>query len=247
MEDKHFIRVVSDVVPELFAVKINATLSHNTNYYTQGLEFDGNQLYEGTGDPNQQGNTLVGKVNTSTYEMTVKNGLDANYFGEGITILKDNLYQLTWQNGKCFVYDKNTMLVKKDFAYQGEGWGLCNDGEQLIMSDGTERIYFRNPETFQVNRFIEVYDNVGPRIKINELEFVDGLIYANIWFSNTIIVIDPLNGKVVKEIDASNLEALGKNGGDVLNGIAFNKLNKKWFLTGKKWSKIFDVQFIPKV
>lgn len=242
----HMIRVVSDIAPTPMLVKVTKEYPHDTHNYTQGLEFNNGKLYEGTGDPSQQGKTVVGQVDLKTGGFSgLKNGLDQTYFGEGITIFGNELFQLTWKNGKCFVYDKNTMQLKRDISYTGDGWGLCNDGKALIMSDGTERIYFRNPKTFQIIRTIDVYDNVGPRTFINELEFVNGKIYANIYQTNTIIAIDPLTGKVLEEIDASALEISGKSGGDVLNGIAFNPLTNKTYLTGKYWSKLFEVLFIP--
>ena len=242
----HMIRVVSDIAPIPMLVKVSKEYPHNTLNYTQGLEFNNGKLYEATGDPSQQGKTVVGQIDLKSGAFTaLKNGLDQTYFGEGITLFGDELFQLTWKNGKCFVYDKNTMQLKRDISYTGDGWGLCNDGKLLIMSDGTERIYFRNPKTFQIVRTIDVYDNVGPRTNINELEYINGKIYANIWQTNTIIAIDPLTGKVMEEIDASALEISGKSGGDVLNGIAYNPLTKQTLLTGKYWSKLFDVQFIP--
>lgn len=242
----HMIRVVSDISPVPMTVKVVKEYPHDTQNYTQGLEFNNGKLYEGTGDPSQQGKTVVGQVDLKTGGFSgLKNGLDHTYFGEGITIFGNELFQLTWKNGKCFVYDKNTMQLKRDIAYTGDGWGLCNDGKSLIMSDGTERIYFRNPKTFQIIRTIDVYDNVGPRTNINELEFINGKIYANIYQTNSLISIDPFTGKVLEEIDANALEASGKSGGDVLNGIAYNALTKQLFLTGKYWSKLFEIQLIP--
>ncbi|WP_341900021.1 glutaminyl-peptide cyclotransferase [Fluviicola taffensis] len=236
------IRVVSDITPELVFTKIVKEYPHNAENYTQGYEFDGNQLYEGTGDPGQQGKTLVGPVSLETGAFSEpKNGLDATYFGEGITILGDLLYQITWQNSKCFVYDKKTMVLKNEFTYVGQGWGLCNDGKSIIMSDGSERITFRDPSSFQATRVIEVYDNTGPRIQLNELEYIDGKIYANVYQSGTVLVIEPTTGRVLQEIDANELVVRGKNGGDVLNGIAYNKLTKKLYMTGKYWTKTFEV------
>lgn len=244
LENSHRMRVVSDVVPELLFVKIIKEYPHNTESYTQGFEFDGNQLYEGTGDPGQQGKTIVGPVSLETGNfLEPKNGLDATYFGEGITILGDLLYQVTWQNSKCFVYDKKTMMLKSEFSYVGQGWGLCNDGRSIIMSDGSERLTFRDPKSFQATRVIEVYDNVGARTQLNELEYIDGKIYANVYMTGTVLVIEPNTGKVLQEIDANELIVRGKNGGDVLNGIAHNKLTNKTYMTGKYWSKTFEVQF----
>lgn len=247
LDDSRLIRVVSDVVPKLNKAVIVQSYPHSTESYTQGLEFDGNVLYEGTGDPGQQGKTTVGQVDLSKGTFTaIKNGLDHTYFGEGITIMGDELFQLTWRNGKCFVYDKNTMKLLREYTYTGEGWGLCNNGQYLIQSDGTERLYFRDPKNFQVVRTIEVYDNKNPRILLNELEYIDNRIYANVYQSNTVLVIEPGTGRVLEEIDASDLEKEGKGSGDVLNGIAYNKEKKQLFMTGKNWSKLFQVSIEAK-
>lgn len=244
LENSCIIRVVSDVVPEVLFAKIVKEYPHNPENYTQGYEFDGNQLYEGTGDPGQQGKTVVGPVSLQTGAFDEpKNGLDATYFGEGITILGDLLYQITWQNSKCFVYDKKTMMLKHEFNYVGQGWGLCNDGKSIIMSDGSERITFRDPKSFQATRVIEVYDNLGPKTQLNELEYIDGRIYANVYTTGTVLVIEPNTGKVLQEIDANELVIRGKGSGDVLNGIAHNKLTNKTYMTGKYWTKTFEVQF----
>lgn len=242
LESSTIIRVVSENAPELLRAKIVKEYPHNKEAYTQGYEFDGNQLYESTGDPGQMGKTTIGKVSLETGDFNgARNGLDHTYFGEGLTIFGDYVYQLTWQNQKCFVYDKNTMELKNELSYQGQGWGLCNDGKSIIMSDGSEYLYFRDPKTFQVQHYIQVYDNLGPRTNLNELEYIDGKIYANVYTSSSIITIDPRTGKVLEEIDASELVVKGKNGGDVLNGIAYNKLTNKLYLTGKLWSKTFEV------
>jgi glutamine cyclotransferase len=238
--DNRMIRVLSDVKPEIWIAEIATTLPHLSTSFTQGLEFNEGVLYEGTG---QLGQSMVAQVNLNSGEIIKKMGLDGTYFGEGITILKDKLYQLTWQNQKCFVYNKSTLAIEKDLTYTGEGWGLCNDGTSLIMSDGTERIVFRNPETFQIERTIEVYDDRGPISKLNELEYIDGLIYANIWMTNSAVVIQPENGKVIAVIDGTVLIKEGQNGGDVMNGIAFNPKTSKTYMTGKNWSKLFEVRF----
>ena len=240
-EDVRLIRVLSDKKPENWKLKIEQTLPHAKANFTQGLEFDGQTLYESTGDPNQQGATLLGPIDLSTGAFTKKIGLDANYFGEGITILKDKIYQLTYTQGKCFVYNKNTLQVISEFNYAGEGWGLCNDGKFLYMSDGTERITKRNPKTFEVIETIEVYDDQGPIGKLNELEFIDGVLFANVWMTDAIVAIQPETGKVLAIMDARELSTLGANGGDVLNGIAYNKTSKKLYMTGKYWDKIFVI------
>ena len=133
-------------------------------------------------------------------------------------------------------------MQQKSFTYNGQGWGLCNDGKNLIMSDGTERITFRDPKTFQILRTVEVYDNTGPKVALNELEYVNGKIYANIYQTNTIICFDANSGKVLEEIDATELEIMGRNGGDVLNGIAHDPLTDKLYMTGKYWDKLFEVK-----
>ncbi len=240
-DDERMLRVLSEIVPEKWLVDVITSFPHNTTSFTQGLEFNKGELFEGTG---QRGESIIAKVNLKTGVIDQKMGLDATYFGEGITVFKDKIYQLTWQEQKCFVYTKNTFQIEKDIPYNGEGWGLCNNGTSLIMSNGSERIVFRNPTTFEIERSIEVYNNEGPVANLNELEYVDDLIYANVWMTNFIVVIDPNNGKVLAQIDASSLVASGKGStGDVLNGIAYNPVTSKWYLTGKNWAKLFEIKF----
>lgn len=238
--DKRIIRVLSDIVPEIWIAEIVREYPHLNTSFTQGLEFNNGQLYEGTGE---RGTSILAQVNLTDGKIIKSMGLDGSYFGEGITILNGKIYQITWQEQACFVYDQKDLALKKELKYSGEGWGLCNDGSSLIMSDGSERITFRNPETFAITRTIEVYTHQGPVTKLNELEFVDGLIYANVWMTNKVAVIDPNNGKVVAELDATELVRQGRGNGDVLNGIAFNNKTKKWYMTGKKWPKLFEVNF----
>lgn len=246
-EEAIIVRVTSDIAPKEFSAVIVSTYPHNVESYTQGLEFSEGQLFEGTGDPGQQGKSILAQVDLNSGAFGLKNGLDATHFGEGITIMNGKIYQLTWKSGQCFIYDKKTLKMDKhSFTYSGDGWGLCNDGKEFIMSDGSERIYFRDPKTFQITRTIEVYDNVGPRPQLNELEYVNGKIYANIYMTNTVIAIDPFSGKVLEEINCGELEVMGKPAnGDVLNGIAFNPANGKMYMTGKYWNKLFEVKFKP--
>jgi glutaminyl-peptide cyclotransferase len=248
LEDRKIIRVVSDIAPILKTIKIGKTFPHDVTNYTQGLEFSEGKLFESTGDPGKLGNSKVGQYEFSTGTFSIKNGLDASYFGEGISILGNKVYQLTWQNSKCFVYDKNTLVpLKQEFNYEGEGWGLCNNGKELIMSNGTEFITFRDPNTFTVNRTIQVYDNVAPRVQLNELEYANGFIYANVWQTNLILVIDPKSGKVLEEIDAKAMTDSGKGTvGDVLNGIAYNPSSKTFFITGKYFNKLAEVTFVAR-
>jgi glutamine cyclotransferase len=237
--DERILSVLSDIVPTAQKVTIINSYPHSTTSFTQGLEFSNGVLFEGTG---QRGQSLVAEVKLTTGEQLKKTPLEATYFGEGISIFGDELFQLTWQEQTCFVYDKHTLQLKRKISYIGEGWGLCNNGVSLIMSDGSERLTVRSPVTFAIDRTIEVYDNLGPVSNLNELEYVNGLIYANVWMTNKIVVIDPSNGKVVSEIDCSELMAIGKGtAGDVFNGIAFNHSTKKWYMTGKNWMKLVEV------
>jgi glutamine cyclotransferase len=244
------LRILSDIKPERWTLKLGSFYPHDVKNYTQGLAFWKGALFEATGDPNQDGSSMVAQMDLSTGLPIQKDGLalqqklDASKFGEGIAILNNELFQLTWKNQQCFVYDVNTLQLKKEFSYAGEGWGLCTDGKQLIMSDGTERLTFKDPKTFQTTRTLEIYTDQGPLPQLNELEYIDGLIYANIYTTNFIAVIEPNLGRVMALIDATNLVAEGKGTGEVLNGIAFNQQNGKLYMTGKNWPKLFEVTLI---
>lgn len=238
--DVRLVRVLSDVDPVERKARVVGLFPHNPVHFTQGFEFSNGVLYESTGQYNESKVMQIGLATGNAIEGK-SIGLDGNYFGEGITVLGDEIFQITWQEQKCFVYNKNTMQLLKDLSYTGEGWGLCNDGKSLIMSDGTERLYFRDPKSFQVQRVIEVYDRVGPRVRLNELEYIDGKIYANVWMLELILVIDPNTGKVLEEIDGSEVAKQARLGGEVMNGIAWNPATKKLYLTGKNWRKTAEV------
>jgi glutamine cyclotransferase len=238
--DSRILTVVSDIIPEVWKVEITKEYPHNTSSFTQGLEFNNGVLYEGTG---QNGSSLVAKVSLPSGDQLLKTDLEPTFFGEGITLLGEELFQITWQQQKCFVYNKQDLKRKKEFSYTGEGWGLCNDGKSLIMSDGSHRLTFRDPNTFVVQRVLEVFTHQGPVEKLNELEYVDGLIYANIWTTNNVAVIDAKSGKVMAQIDATELTIRKGSEGDVLNGIARDSRTGKWYMTGKNWPKIFEVMF----
>lgn len=237
--------IKSDIEPERFTYKVLKKLPHNQRYYTQGLEFDGNELYEGTGI---EGQSAIYRIDFEKQSIIASTNLADNLFGEGITIMGDKLYQLTWRSCKGFVYNKKTLNCLHEFGYSTEGWGLTNDGTDLIMSDGTENIYFIDTTTLQVKRNIQVYDNEGPVTELNELEFVDGLIYANIYCTDNIVAIEPASGKVVKIIDMRDLLDKSKlmQRVDVLNGIAYQPATKRWFVTGKLWPTMFQVEFVKK-
>ena len=241
-KDNRVVRVLSDIFPTDYLAEVINAFPHSTSSYTQGLEFDNGTLYEGTGGMGATGGTsFIAKVNYKTGEITQKFTLESKYFGEGISIIGDKLYQLTWQQNICFVYDKNSFEKIEEFSYSGEGWGLCNDGNFLIMSDGTERLYFRDPNTFGLKKTLEVYSNSGPVRKLNELEYINGKIYANVYQSNNIMIIDPKSGAVEGIIDASliTLEYRGK--GEVLNGIAYQNTTDRLFITGKNWPNLLEI------
>lgn len=244
IKDERVIQILSDIIPKKWTIKIIAEFPHLDSNFTQGLAFSGNSFFESTGDPNSTGSTLVGEIDLLTGKIKRRVSLDAAYFGEGITVLDKKIYQITWKNQTCFVYNEAAFSQDTTFSYPGEGWGICNDGKSLIMSDGTERLIFRNPKTFEAQKTISVYTNEGPISNLNELEFIDGLIYSNIWITNLVAVIDPQNGKVVAIIDASELVIKGKGKGEVLNGIAYNNLSKKIYMTGKYWPKLFEISLV---
>ena len=244
---KKFI-VYSDKEPKLYKYKIINQYDHDISSYTQGLEFDENQiLFESTG---QYGYSTLKKINFKNGE-TIKNiFLDENYFGEGITILNDKIYQLTWLKGIGFIYEKDSFKMIDSFDYNDsiEGWGLCNDGEYLYKSDGSEKIWKLDPNTLEELSNIEVVTNNKVINKINELEWVNGKIYANTYqFNKEVgIIINPINGSVDGVIDFSGLKQRVKKHDklDVLNGIAYNKKTKTFFVTGKYWNKLFEIQIL---
>ncbi len=221
------------------------TYLHDPTAFTQGLVYADSILYEGTG---LNGASTVRKVDLNTGQVIAKRSIPSNYFGEGIAIFNNKIYQLTWQSGTCFVYDKNTLDPIKQFSYSTEGWGLTHDGKQLIMSDGTSTLYFRDPDTFAETGRIEVTGDAGPVRNLNELEYIDGEIYANIWQTDRIARINPKTGKVTAWIDLSGilLPEDRLNRVDVLNGIAYDASTKRLFVTGKWWPKVFEIKLIPK-
>lgn len=244
LQDDRSVRVVSDILPEELKATVVNRFPHNESSFTQGLEFEGGTLFEGVG---LYGESRVMEVELSSGIIKRKLGLDGNYFGEGITLMNEKLYQLTWRKGKCFIYDYKgeSFQIEDERSFIGEGWGLCNNGKELIMSDGTETIYFRDPESFQELRRINVYNNLGPIPQLNELEFIDGKIYANVYQTNVVVAIDPETGKVLEMIRCDDLVAQGRGMGLELNGIAQNDVNGKIYMTGKNWSSLFEVVFTP--
>jgi len=230
--------------PNILLPEVVQTLNHKNDHYTQGLEFNNGSLYEGTG---QYGESILAEINLTNGNPIRLLTLEKTFFGEGITILNDEIYQITWTNGTCFVYDLATFKLKRQMSYSGEGWGLANDGKHIIMSDGSSKIVFRDPKTFEIIRAIYAFSNTQEYRALNELEYVDGYIFANVYQQDYIAKINAKSGEVVALIDCEELKKIGRGNGDVLNGIAFNKKNGLFYLTGKNWDKIFAVQLVEKL
>jgi glutamine cyclotransferase len=228
--------------PEQFSYKVVGTFAHDTSSYTQGLEFHDGMLYESDGE---YGSSSLRKVELKTGKVLKKQDLANEVFAEGLSILGDKLVQLTWQENVGLVYNKNSFVLQGQFPYQNsrEGWGLCNNGERFYKSDGTNQIYLLNKDTYQEEGFIEVYNNQGPVDQLNELEFIDGKIYANVYQTDKIVIIDPKTGAVTGEIDLSGiLQPKDRYANtDVLNGIAYDSAGKKLYVTGKNWAKLFQI------
>ncbi len=239
------VTILNSKVPKIFKYKIINEYPHDITSYTQGLEFFNNNLYESTG---QYKESKLRQVNYKTGEVIKNIDLADEYFGEGITILNDKIYQLTWQKGVGFVYDVNTFDKLSSFKYGNskEGWGFCNNKNVLYKSDGTEKIWLLNPETLIEQEYIQVYTNKGKIVGINELEWVDGKIYANRYQKDGVAILNPKNGGVIGVIDFTPLKKMvtQHDGLDVLNGIAYNPKTKTLFVTGKRWDKLFEVEII---
>jgi glutamine cyclotransferase len=228
-----------------FGYRVVTEYPHDRRAFTQGLAYVDGVLYEGTG---QYGESTLRRVDLETGEVLQAVGLSKEYFGEGIAVLGDRIYQLTWRNGICIVFDRETFEGLEVFTYQTEGWGLTTDGEQLIMSDGTNRLFIRDPETFAELDTIDVYDGARAIWNLNELEIVDGEIWANVWQTDRIARIDPDTGQVTGWIDLTGLLSesdRGRHRVDVLNGIAHDPETDRLFVTGKLWPKLFEIDIVP--
>ena len=229
----------SDLVPDQKTAKIIKTYPHQNTSYTQGLEFHNGNLYESTG---QKGRSMIAEVDIYTGVIKRKKELDPQFFGEGITILNDTIYQLTWQAETCFLYDMEFNQIGQ-FSYKGEGWGLTNNGSSIIMTNGTSEIVWRDPHNFEIEKSIYVFKNDSDVPALNEIELINGKLYANVYTENDIVEIDTVTGKVLSFIDCSSVENKGRNMGDVLNGIAYNPITQSTYITGKLWNKLFEVKF----
>ncbi len=233
-----------DKVP-IYGYQVVHTFPHDPGAYTQGLVFRDGKLLESTG---QVGHSSLRRVELETGKVLQKVDVDAPYFAEGITLLKGKIYQLTWQHGLGFIYDAWTFQKLGEFNYQGEGWGLANDGQFLILSDGSNRIRFLDPANFEVRKTIAVVDGRAPVNELNELEYIQGEIYANLWHADRIARIDPRTGAVIGWIELTGLLARGEVSDEeaVLNGIAFDETNGRFFVTGKLWPKLFEIRLTRK-
>jgi len=235
--------------PKIYTYKVINSYPHDESSFTQGLEFYKNELYEGTG---QRGQSLLRKVDLETGKVLKEQALASKYFGEGITIFNKQIYQLTWQSKIGFIYDVDTFKTLKTFNYQAskEGWGLTHNNTHLIKSDGTEKIWFLDPKSTQETSHIEVYTNKRRVENLNELEYFNDRIYANVWTKNAIAIINPKNGALEALVNMKGLAKYLDNkttinsDSKVLNGIAYNATTQKLYVTGKYWDKIFEIEIV---
>ena len=238
--------VVNGSTPKLYTYELLNTYPHDITSYTQGLEFYKGVLYESTG---QYGESKLRALDYKNDAILNNVNLSRSYFGEGLTVLNDKIYQLTWKEGRGLIYDVNTFETLGSFNYgqSKEGWGLCNDGRQLYKTDGSENIWILNAETLEEERFVQAYTNKGRLTNLNELEWVEGKIYANRYQKNGVAIINPINGAIEAVLDFKDLKNKVTNhpGLDVLNGMAYNPDTKTLFVTGKRWDKLFEVRIIP--
>ena len=241
------IRVLSSLTPSLFTYKIISEYPHDINSYTQGLEFYDNRLFESIGI---RGKSALKEIEFKTGKVIRNLPIDDSYFAEGITLFDKKIYQLTWQSKIGFVYDLESFELIDSFQYEKsvEGWGLCNDGNLIYKSDGTSKIWIIDPNSLQEIDFIQVTTNKSIISKINEMEWINGKIYANTYQFNKdiVLIINPETGSVEGVVDLNGLKEKVKNHRkiDVLNGIAYNKNSKTIFMTGKNWSKLFELRII---
>ena len=236
-----FMIIYSDLVPKKYGYKVIHTFPHNRDAFTQGLVYDNGVLYEGTGQ--ETGSTLR-EVALETGKVIRQLNLDDSLFGEGITLYHDRIYQVTWKNKIGFVYNKSDFKLINKIYYQTEGWGLTTIDDKIVMSDGTNILYFFEPEMFTIVKRIEVYDNEKKVDQLNEIEYINGEIWANIWMTDLIARIDPVSGKVLAYIDLKGILPKSDRDAetDVLNGIAYDNQGKRIFVTGKRWPKLFEIK-----
>jgi glutamine cyclotransferase len=227
---------------ERLRVQVVRSYPHDRTAFTQGLLLDGGKLFESTG---LVGKSTLREVELATGRVIRKINVPPPIFAEGLSLVGDQLIQLTWQNGRALVYDKRTFARVNEFTYKGEGWGLCTAGKQLVMSDGSSSLTFRRPADFSITRTLAVTMDGRRLEQLNELECVGPDIYANVWMSDMIVRIDAKSGRVTQRIEAPNLlSPIERDGVDVLNGIAYDPADQTFLITGKLWPKLFRVRFI---
>ncbi len=232
----------NSVTAQQYTYSIVNTYPHDRNAFTEGLVYENGFIYESTG---LYGESTLRRVQLETGNILQSYLLPDQYFGEGITIFGDNIIQLTWQSNKGFVYDKHSFELLSEFSYPTEGWGITNDGNRLIMSDGSATLYLLDSQSFSKIGQIEVRDAGNPVTKLNELEYVNGEIYANIWMQQKIAIINPQTGQVRAWIDLTNITGYQNlYAGDVLNGIAYDSESNRLFVTGKNWSLILEITLV---
>jgi glutaminyl-peptide cyclotransferase len=236
-----FMIIYSDIVPKRYDYKVIHTYNHDREAFTQGLVFDNGVLYEGTG---QKTGSSLREVDLETGMVLRQHNLDASLFGEGIALYHNLIYQVTWQNKVGFVYEKSTFKLLNKIYFATEGWGLTTIDDKIVMSDGTNVLCFYDPELFTVVSRIEVYDNEKKVDQLNELEYINGDIWANIWMTDQIALIDPVSGKVIAYIDLKGIlpDSERNSDTDVLNGIAYDQAGKRIFVTGKKWPRLYEIR-----
>jgi glutamine cyclotransferase len=241
------IKLLAERAPKIYTYEILNEYPHDMEAYTQGLEFHNDTLYESTG---KKGKSSLRKTVYKTGEILKKIDLDNTFFGEGITILNNKIYQLTWQSGVGFIYDLKDFKKIDSFKYNQskEGWGLCNDGKKIFKSDGTEKIWILNPETMAEEGHFETVTNTYIFNKANELEYVDGKIYANVYQKESMMIIDAKSGAIEGVINFAGLKekVTQHQNLDVLNGVAYHPKRKTFFVTGKNWDKLFEVNILKK-
>ena len=228
----------------LYTYAVVNTYPHDTGAFTQGLVLTDEGLFAGTG---LHGASTLRRVALETGAVLQQTALDASYFGEGITVLGERVYQLTWQENTGFVYDRDSFTQTGTFTYEGEGWGLTHDGQRLIMSDGTAWLRFLDPDTLAETGRIEVRSDGSPVTRLNELEYIEGRVFANVWRTDYIVIIDPETGDVVSWVDLAGLlpDEDRTVQTDVLNGIAYDAEAGRIFVTGKRWPKLFEIALVP--
>jgi glutaminyl-peptide cyclotransferase len=224
-----------------YTYSVVKTYPHDTSAFTEGLVYSNSSLYESTGE---YGESSLRRVDLDTGSVLQEYNLSSEYFGEGLTAVDSSLIQLTWANNIGFVYNQDSFAVMRNFSYSTQGWGLTYDGSSLIMSDGASTLIYLNPQTFQVTRQVDVKDGNQSVTNINELEYINGDVYANIWMTNKIAIINPQTGQVKGWIDLSGIYQPTSHD-SVLNGIAYDQQTGRLFVTGKNWPNLYEITIKP--